>query len=398
MRRRSFLVVVCALTVLGPASIPAGAQSAQQLDQVQEELREAREKVAAAQEEKQGILAAIERLDRRRDELASKVQALTGDLAVAESRLGQIQASLDVTRNQLVRWDRKLGRTKTQLAEQRDTLGGRAAAAYMLGPAGILDVVLGASDLRSLTDRVTYVRSVIGSDNTLLAGIEVTRQTVKGQEARIADFEVLLTGEEERLQAEVDRVAAMRAEQVVLQGAVEEEIANREALLGDVETERKKWVAAVEELEARSAEIAAQIQSGGSSGSGNPNAQLFYPAPGPITSGFGMRVHPIFGTERLHAGVDIDADCGDPIWSAESGEVLSAGYNGGYGIATVVDHGDGLSTLYAHQSDTSVSAGTVVDRGQRIGTVGTTGWSTGCHLHFEVRINGNPVDPAPYLS
>ena len=398
MRRRSFLVVVCALAVLGPASIPAGAQSSQQLDQVQEELREAREKVAAAQEEKQGILAAIERSDRRRDELASKVQALTGDLAVAESRLGQIQASLDVTRNQLVRWDRKLGRTKTQLAEQRDTLGGRAAAAYMLGPAGILEVVLGASDLRSLTDRVTYVRSVIGSDNTLLAGIEVTRQTVKGQEARIADFEVLLTGEEERLQAEVDRVAAMRAEQVALQGAVEEEIANREALLADVETERKKWVAAVEELEARSAEIAAQIQSGGSTGSGNPNARLFHPAPGPITSGFGMRVHPIFGTERLHAGVDIDADCGDPIWSAESGEVLSAGYSGGYGIATVVDHGDGLSTLYAHQSDTSVSAGTVVDRGQRIGTVGTTGWSTGCHLHFEVRINGNPVDPAPYLS
>lgn len=386
------------LAVLGPVGVPAGAQSSQQLDQIQEDLREAREKVEAADAEREDLLSQIEASERRAGRIGAKVEALSADLAVADSKLGQIQTSLDVTQAQLRRWGRKLERTRAELDAQRDTLGQRAAAAYMLGPAGILDVVLGAEDLGSLTDRATYVQSVIGADNALLSGIEVTREALAGQEERIAEFEAVLAQERDRLADEVDRIAGLRAEQAALQGAVLDEIENREAILADVEAEKKKWVAAVEELQARSAQIAGQIQSGGSSGSGNPNAQLFYPAPGPITSGYGMRVHPIFGTERFHAGVDIDAECGDPIWSAETGKVLSAGSNGGYGIATVVDHGDGLSTLYAHQSATSVSAGAVVERGQRIGTVGTTGFSTGCHLHFEVRINGEPVDPAPYLS
>ena len=115
-------------------------------------------------------------------------------------------------------------------------------------------------------------------------------------------------------------------------------------------------------------------------------------------SGFGYRVHPVYGTTRFHSGVDIDGACGQPIFAGEDGTVLSAGSNGGYGYATVIDHGDGLSTLYAHQSSLGVSSGSSVSRGSQIGAVGTTGLSTGCHLHFEVRVNGEPVDPVPYLT
>jgi murein DD-endopeptidase MepM/ murein hydrolase activator NlpD len=114
-------------------------------------------------------------------------------------------------------------------------------------------------------------------------------------------------------------------------------------------------------------------------------------------SGFGFRVHPIFGTRRMHTGIDFGAPSGTPIFAAESGVVFSAGTRGGYGNATVIDHGGGISTLYAHQSRFGVSAGQQVTRGQVIGYVGSTGYSTGPHLHFEVRISGSPVDPAPYL-
>ncbi len=96
--------------------------------------------------------------------------------------------------------------------------------------------------------------------------------------------------------------------------------------------------------------------------------------------------------------MDIDGACGQAIWAAGGGRVLSAGWSGGYGLTTVVDHGGGLATLYAHQSGISVASGQGVSRGQVIGSVGTTGWSTGCHLHFEVRVNGSPVDPVPYLT
>ncbi|CAN5330420.1 hypothetical protein BH20ACT8_BH20ACT8_05580 [soil metagenome] len=144
---------------------------------------------------------------------------------------------------------------------------------------------------------------------------------------------------------------------------------------------------------------------GGRGGGGSPppeeapasTGRMQRPADGPITSRYGYRVHPIFGTRRLHAGIDFGGGYGAPIYAAESGTVISAGSRGGYGNTIVVDHGGGTTTLYAHQSRFAVSGGAQVGRGQVIGYIGSTGYSTGPHLHFEVRINGAPTDPAPYL-
>ncbi len=122
------------------------------------------------------------------------------------------------------------------------------------------------------------------------------------------------------------------------------------------------------------------------------------PVPGPITSGFGSRSDPITGATAYHSGLDIGAPCGTPIKAAGTGTILSAGFNsGGYGNMTLINHGNGMSTLYGHQSSIVVSAGQSVTQGQVIGYVGSTGKSTGCHLHFEVRVGGNPVDPNGYL-
>jgi len=123
-----------------------------------------------------------------------------------------------------------------------------------------------------------------------------------------------------------------------------------------------------------------------------------WPAPGRLTSRFGNRVHPIYGDVRLHAGIDIGAPDGTPIVAADDGIVIVAGSSGGYGNLVVIAHGEGLSTAYAHQSSMAVSSGQSVRRGQVIGYVGNTGASTGNHLHFEVRRNGEPVDPLGYVS
>ena len=401
MRTRSLIAIACALAVSVPAGLPAGAHPdphRQQLERIEQEIEKTQEKIAEAEEERKGLLTEISASDQRRDELTGRISQLSGELSSAESTLAEVQASLDLTREELRRWTRRLDGTRKQLSGQKETLGARAAAVYKLGAAGMIDVVFGAEDLGSLTDRVEFVTSVLDADQRTLTGIRVTRQQLASQQERIEEFEAALARDRDRIRQEVARIQGLKAEQEALRVEVDEEITTREGLLEDVEAEKAKWVQAVKELEAESARVAAQIQSTGSSGSGNPNAQLHWPAPGSITSGFGWREHPIFGERRFHAGVDINAGCGAPISSGESGQVLSAGWSGGYGLTVVVDHGDGLSTLYAHQSEISVSAGQQVSRAELIGSVGTTGWSTGCHLHFEVRVNGEPVDPVPYLS
>jgi murein DD-endopeptidase MepM/ murein hydrolase activator NlpD len=119
--------------------------------------------------------------------------------------------------------------------------------------------------------------------------------------------------------------------------------------------------------------------------------------PGAIGSGFGMRYHPVLHYSRMHTGADMRAGHGEPIHACRAGTVVASGWQGGYGNAVVIDHGGGMATLYGHQSSTAVNVGQHVDAGQVIGYVGSTGMSTGPHLHFEVRLGGNPVDPAGYL-
>jgi murein DD-endopeptidase MepM/ murein hydrolase activator NlpD len=149
-------------------------------------------------------------------------------------------------------------------------------------------------------------------------------------------------------------------------------------------------------LEADAARLQTEIAKLASQGGERPG-RLAWPVNGPVSSPFGYRVHPIFGLRRLHGGIDIDSDSGTPIAAAESGLVLLAESYGGYGKAVVIDHGGGLTTLYAHQSKLAVSAGDRVERGSVIGYVGCTGFCTGPHLHFEVWEAGNRVDPMRYL-
>ena len=125
--------------------------------------------------------------------------------------------------------------------------------------------------------------------------------------------------------------------------------------------------------------------------------RYLWPADGSPSSPFGYRVHPIFGTLRFHSGLDIAAGGGAPIRAADSGTVIHSGWYGGYGNCLIIDHGGGYSTLYAHCSALYVSYGQAVRQGQTVAAVGSTGYSTGPHLHFEVRINGNPVDPRGFL-
>jgi murein DD-endopeptidase MepM/ murein hydrolase activator NlpD len=169
----------------------------------------------------------------------------------------------------------------------------------------------------------------------------------------------------------------------------------KSSALSSVRESRAEYLAEVEALAAQSAQLAEAIrnaQAGASTGSGTPSAAGFiWPVNGPVVSGYGMR----WG--RMHEGIDIAAGTGTPIWAAAAGTVIHAGWLGGYGNLVVVDHGNGLATAYAHASAILVGVGQSVAQGETVSLVGSTGNSSGPHLHFEVRVNGSAVDPLLYL-
>ena len=175
----------------------------------------------------------------------------------------------------------------------------------------------------------------------------------------------------------------------------------QQTVYNSLKSERAREEAALNELEEQSRQIAAEIrrQTGGDSGEYLGSGKFTWPAPGHtrITSSYGMRFHPILKVNKLHTGVDIGAPKGANIVAAENGTVMEVGNRGGYGLIVMLNHGGNLVTLYAHASKTLVKVGQEVKKGEPIAKVGSTGYSTGPHLHFEVRKNGNPVNPMPYL-
>jgi murein DD-endopeptidase MepM/ murein hydrolase activator NlpD len=397
--KRTLLALTAVLALLGSAGVPAAAEPAQErLEEIQHRLDAQEDRLHAAQEESRDVRGELALAQQRRRALTAEVRTLHDRLVDARTRLAEIHDELQFAQDELDRWTGKLRRAREHLAAQQSTLDQRAATAYILGPGAYLEVVLGSTDLVSLSERTAYMQRVLTIASDDLAGIRVARTLVADRQGRVETYEGVVTENFQEVQERVEEIAALRAEQTALLAQVDLEAEAFADSLDSLAEAREQYEEAVAALAAESARIQGVIQGTGSSGTGQYGGELYWPTSGAIVSGFGYRTHPVYGTTRFHAGVDIGGACGQPIFAAEDGTVISAGVNGGYGNATVIDHGNGLSTLYGHQSSLGVSSGQSVSRAQQIGLVGTTGLSTGCHLHFEVRVNGAPVDPVPYLT
>ena len=213
----------------------------------------------------------------------------------------------------------------------------------------------------------------------------------------------MLAAEQSGLESEIGALASERQvrERVATrladeQTAVAVVLARQQAVVDDIDHQISHIEGEIAGLATEEGRIRRLIEFEQSGGGDTPGI-LRRPVPNGISSGFGYRIHPIYGDRRLHTGWGMNAGCGQPIRAGEGGRVFLAGWNGGYGIAVMIDHGGGMSTLYAHQTRLNVSYGQHVNRGDVVGWVGSTGLSTSCHLHFEVRIGGSPVDPSPYI-
>jgi len=346
-----------------------------------------------------------EALDRKKS-LDAKVAELDGQLRDTQNDLFNAQVRLNSLVVRQRGMEAQLEVVRSQLDAARDALREQAIAAYTGGGrSGAIGDLLRLSDVGQVAAKQSYLRAVSTTQSDLILSTErlrdrsadlleelgSTRERTQAERARVA-------AEETRLRSERDAQAAARHQLAV-------EIANHAAALREVVERRDEFEAHARQLEAESSAIAEQLQvrqressSSSSRSSSSSSSSLGGPlATVRVTSAFGYRVHPIFGSVRLHTGVDLSATAGTPIRAAADGVVVTAGWMSGYGNTVVIDHGGGRATLYAHQSAMSVARGQQVSKGDVIGRVGCTGSCTGPHLHYEVRIDGKPVDPSPFL-
>lgn len=392
------------------AAVPGGrvvAQTAADKDRLDDRISSLQGEVAEASAEEKRLLGLIDASIARKRQIDAKVAGFDRQIAGVQRELDGAGARIAAIEAEQAAAQVRLDEAIEELSSARNELARQAIAAYtgQSEATRLVGMMLRSSSIGEMASMRSYLTAAIGSQVDAIDADEKAKEQVAGLQRE-------LDRSRAEVEAEHDRIASQR---VVLQearraqeGSRQEaaaELSERNRLRDEVLRRKKEFQAEVRELERESAAIAATLKrqaaaaaaAAAEAGITRPG-KLLSPIPGaPITSNFGPRVHPIYGDTRVHTGIDFAASSGTPIRSAAEGIVVSSGDQGGYGIATIINHGGGLATLYAHQSSTAVGAGQRVAAGEVIGRVGSTGASTGPHLHFEVRVNGDPVDPAGYL-
>lgn len=395
------VVALAAVVAPADAAKKPSEQDKQRQAQITEELRSLKEQVAEASAEETEALGRLDAVKDRRGELDRKVAAIDRQIRTAEADVTAAEAHLETLQAEFVRTQTKLQVAEEQVATARSELRDKAVAAYIGQPtAHAADLMLRARTMRDLAATIGYLEVVVSSQKSALDRFTGLRdETVALREAA--------SGAKDQALAQRNVVVGHKA---ALEGARQEQTNVRQAVL----SQEREQATVLDEVRSRKAEFQAQIAAlrresdsisgllrglqSGQTPQPSGKGVLAVPTPGArVTSTFGARVHPIFHDVRYHDGVDFGAGHGTPIRAAADGVVVHAGPRGGYGTTLIVDHGRALATLYAHQSSLAVSTGQRVTRNQVIGYVGSTGFSTGPHLHFEVRVSGTPVDPLQYL-
>ncbi len=334
-----------------------------------------------------------------------RIGSLQSDITVLQRRQVSIQADLDAKRAELARVQEslrlqriRLSRLKARLAESRAALSDRLVALYKADKPDVVTVVLDSHGFADLLTRTEFMQRVSNQDARILGRVRVARVDAKQTTARLGTLEQRQTRVAAVIEDRRNQVAGVRGKLVDRRDAYASVRSTQAAALASTRESRQHLegdlASLVKENAAVQARLASTAQGGGPTVDGpiKPGSgQLIWPVNGPIVSPFGMR----WG--RLHAGVDIAVPGGTPIHAADSGKVVLLGWTGGYGNYTCIQHTGALSTCYAHQSRYGTSMGANVSKGDVIGYVGCTGHCFGDHLHFETRINGQPVNPMGYL-
>ena len=368
------LVAFLAVSVVSIFPIYAGAQSAQsklenaqkKQDEIKQKINSTKSKISASSKEKQALDQEIAQVQAEIDKLNSKINASNEKISAKEKELTKAQ---------------------NESKKQYDNYSKRAKMMVEKGSVTYLEVLLNSKSFSDLLSRYSVVKQIVHYDSIKLEELKAIEQQIADIKKELEDEKAGLVELKSNETAQMNTLASKRA-------------ANQK-IIDDLKSDQSAYEKALAEQERAEANARAEIArltSGSSASSTKFSGGMVRPTSGPVTSPYYMRVHPVTGVLKQHTGMDFGSPHGANIVAAASGTVIVSGYNaGGYGNYVVINHGGGISTLYAHASSLLVSAGQHVSQGQVIAKVGSTGMSTGPHLHFEVLVNGKHTNPAQYL-
>lgn len=376
MNKKRLLTLIIALALVFTTVMQASGETVEELkkqqEKIQREIEQTKKEIENMQKETKNLDNQIKELDLRVSSAASELTSVENELQILNSEIDNTMESLK--------------EAEQNIEDRTETFNQRVRVMYKNGNAGYLEVLLSSANIKDFLSRQEMIQSIADYDKELIKYMKEQRDIIEEKkitlEAQRASVEVTKSKLEDR-KRNLERASR-----------------DKELLMADIALDIKAFEKEYDKLNDFAKEIESKIVKLQKNTGPYSGGKMAWPVPGHsrISSPYGYRIHPIFKVKKLHTGIDIPAPTGTSITAAAAGTVIYSDWLGGYGKVIMIDHGGGIATLYAHNSSLVASEGQTVKRGDTISKAGSTGNSTGPHLHFEVRKDGAYVDPLPWLN
>jgi murein DD-endopeptidase MepM/ murein hydrolase activator NlpD len=380
LRQVKFVMVLLLISFFTVNSIGWGITE----EEIEDKIDQTKKKLTQTKIKEHSVLGRLNRSQKELDKISSNLERLN-------SRIGSTEKNIEFIKYKMHNTEGELNRLESEIIKQQEVLSERILAIYKYGYQSYLEVLFEAKDFGEFITRFGMVKRFVMTDIHNI-------NTLRDQQNLIIQKKEEIAQQKLELEKQKNLYTRLQNQNKYEQTRYLSTIQTSQAELAKIQNDRRLLESALDELESLSKSMESQIRElQNKSKTALGSGKYIWPVSGDITSYFGNRMHPILKKRKYHSGIDIAAVAGTPIAASDYGVVIFSGRNGGYGLMITLDHGAGISTVYAHCSSLLVKNGETVSKGQTIAKVGSTGLSTGPHLHFEVRKDGVPVNPLNYI-
>lgn len=353
-----------------------------------EQIKEQKKELEETKEEKASVQSEVTTLDSQLVEIESQLSEIEKNLAGKKASVSEKAAELKVL-------EKELEESEVEKDEYYEAFKGRMVQMYKNKKRGFLELILSSDSIGQALTRAEYIKRISTRDEKVFEDLQEVVEDITTKKENVISVKATLEQEQKAIEISL-------AEQEKLQNSVESTRSKKLRLITQLEDTEASIEGQISALEKEAQDLEAEIKkltAAANSSSQYNGGEMVWPVPGNyrVSSGYGYRNSPIFGKQEFHTGIDIPASYGTPVVASADGTVIYSGVRGGYGNTVMIDHGSGIVSLYGHNSSLAVSVGQTVKKGQTIAGIGSTGWSTGNHLHFEIRKNGGHISPWTYI-